>query len=118
MVMPISDKSMETIEWAMKALNARSEVTSQNIANAQTPGYRASRVSFENMLGEAVNRGRVGELDSPLIELRGGQPDINGNDVRIEDEVVDMIQTNLLAQSMFQAFTFKANVLRSAIRGQ
>lgn len=41
----------------LDGLSARSTVTSQNIANAGTKGYRPLRVSFEKALAAAVKTG-------------------------------------------------------------
>ncbi|HJT42313.1 MAG TPA: flagellar basal body protein [Rhizomicrobium sp.] len=42
---------------ALDGLSARSVATAQNIANANTPGYRPLRVSFEQVLADAAQRG-------------------------------------------------------------
>ena len=45
----------------------------------------------------------------------GDPVDAIGNNVNIENEVVEMMETNLLQQAMVEAFNFKAGLLRSAI---
>lgn len=42
---------------ALDGLSARAAATSQNIANAQTPGYRPARISFEAALTAAATLG-------------------------------------------------------------
>lgn len=42
---------------ALDGLSARSVATAQNIANANTPGYRPLRVSFEKVLADAAQQG-------------------------------------------------------------
>jgi flagellar basal-body rod protein FlgB len=42
---------------ALDGLSARSVATAQNIANANTPGYRPLRVSFEKALASAAVQG-------------------------------------------------------------
>ena len=42
---------------ALDGLNARSVATAQNLANANSPGYRAIRVSFEETLAQASAEG-------------------------------------------------------------
>jgi len=49
-----------TAAMALKALDGltkRAEVTSENIANANTPGYRPLKVSFEDSLRAAAGQG-------------------------------------------------------------
>lgn len=114
-----SDQTMAVIEHAMRALEMRSEVTANNVANAEVPGFRASRLSFEDELRTAIRRG---DIDPERIGMSvvdaGGAADITGNTVSIEAEVVDMLQTNLLQQTMFEAFNYKAGLYRAAITGQ
>lgn len=42
---------------ALDALSLRAEVAAQNIANANTPGYRPLAVSFEQALASAASKG-------------------------------------------------------------
>jgi flagellar basal-body rod protein FlgB len=64
---------------ALDCLSARSVVTAQNIANASTPGYRPLRVSFEQALADAAQRGDSAvrdvtpQVDAVPIDARGGE---------------------------------------------
>jgi flagellar basal-body rod protein FlgB len=42
---------------ALDCLQARQVATAENIANANTPGYRPLRVSFEQALSDAAQQG-------------------------------------------------------------
>jgi flagellar basal-body rod protein FlgB len=116
-VQPISDRAMDTIEYALSALTLRSEVVANNVANSEVPGFTASRVSFESELRRALEGRGPEQLGTPPIEVAPGSPDATGNTVNLETEVVEMIRTNLLQQAMVEAFNFKAGVLRTAMRG-
>lgn len=53
------------------------DITAHNIANSNTPGFRAQVVSFEQALGEAAPQVRVGEVatDTSRGEIKGtGNP--------------------------------------------
>ncbi|MGA9597213.1 MAG: flagellar basal body protein [Acidimicrobiia bacterium] len=114
-MVPISDQTMAAIEYAMDALNTRAEVTANNVANSEVPGFKASRVSFEDQLRRALAGDRVERIQDPDIAGTGAPGDAIGNNVSLENEVVEMMQTNLLQQAMVEAFNFKAGMLRSAI---
>lgn len=116
-MLPINDNAMEVIEYALDALTLRSEVVANNVANSEVPGFRASRVSFENELRRAIDGAGPERMGQPSIDRAPGSPDATGNTVNLESEVVEMIRTNLLQQAMVEAFNFKAGLLRSAIRG-
>lgn len=114
-MVPITDQTMAAIEYAMEALNVRSEAIANNVANSEVPGFQASRVSFEDQLRRALETGRFERVAGPEITETGDPSDGIGNNVNIEDEVVGMMQTNLLQQAMVEAFNFKAGLMRSAI---
>ena len=57
----------------------------------------------------------VGDLALELVDLVGLDDPLGL--APLESEVVEMIKTNLLQQSMVEAFNFKTGMLRSAIRG-
>jgi flagellar basal-body rod protein FlgB len=52
-----SDNTMRTAAAALNGLAARSKIRAHNIANTETPGYRARTVAFEERLSEALQRG-------------------------------------------------------------
>jgi flagellar basal-body rod protein FlgB len=114
-MVPISDQTMAAIEYAMGALNTRAEVIANNVSNSEVPGFQASRVSFEDQLRRALDSNNIGRVRGPEITGTGDPGDAIGNNVNIEDEVVDMMETNLLQQAMVEAFNFKAGLMRSAI---
>ena len=51
--------SLTLISRALEGLNQRYLYTAQNIANANTPNYQPVRVSFEENLQAAAQRGRA-----------------------------------------------------------
>jgi len=116
-VTPISDTTMQAIEYALGALARRAEVTAQNVANAQVPNFRASRLSFEQQLKRAIGSGDVTDVRPPSVVATNDPAGPNGNNVIIEEEVVEMMKTNLLQSAMVEAFNFKAGLIRSAIQG-
>ena len=115
-MVPITDQTMAAIEYTMSALNTRAEVIANNVANSEVPDFRASRVSFEDQLRRALDGRGPDQAGGPEIQGTGGPVDAIGNNVNIEDEIVEMMETNLLQQAMVEAFNFKAGLLRSAVR--
>ncbi|MDJ0924462.1 MAG: flagellar basal body protein, partial [Acidimicrobiia bacterium] len=116
-MVPISDQTMAAIEYAMNALTLRAEVIANNVANSEVPDFQASKVSFEDQLRRALDGTGIERVLGPDIQGTGDPVDAIGNNVNIESEIVDMMETNLLQQAMVEAFNFKAGLLRSAIGG-
>jgi flagellar basal-body rod protein FlgB len=113
-----NDLTTQAIEWALKGLERRSQVSANNIANAETPGFRASAVDFEGQLRSALGAGRISRIAEPTLSPTTTPVSVNGNNVRLEDELVGMIQTNLRKSAMVEAFNYKAGLLRTALRTQ
>ncbi len=112
-----NDLTTQAIEWAMNGLERRSQVTANNIANAEVPNFRASRISFEGQLRDAIQRADLDTEPSMTTAQTTDPVGPNGNNVGLEDELVSLIETNLRQDAMVQAFNYKAGLLRTAMRG-
>jgi flagellar basal-body rod protein FlgC len=56
------ENSLKISSSGMEAQAQRLRHVSENIANADTPGYRRKTVSFEDTLGDAAGRVEVGDV--------------------------------------------------------
>lgn len=64
----LDDTTMRIMQAALDGLSMRQQVTSNNIANAETPGFKASMVRFEEELQRALHSSRP--LDSRPTEFQ------------------------------------------------
>lgn len=80
-----------TLQSGMDAMWAKMEVHSDNIANYETPGYKAKKVSFSQVL-ERVNE--TGEqrpvLKTKITADESTQARIDGNNVSMEKEQLEL----------------------------
>ena len=90
-------------------LNVRQERTSliaDNIANADTPGYKAMDVPFQQAL--AAQLGNASSSSAPLYRTNG-KVGLDGNDVSLDNERVEAAenadQTEAAATFLHQATT-------------
>ncbi len=112
--------SMEKIvSKAMSADSMRLKVTADNIANADTPNFKRSQVTFESELKRALESQKQTPFDAKLTNKKhmpfnipknpsGVDPKIhldyntdflnNGNNVDVEQEMVNLRQTQLRYQ--------------------
>lgn len=111
-----NDLTSRAIEWALQGLETRSQAIAQDIANAEVPNYRATTVEFEGQLRTALDAGRISRFADPVVSTTPNPPGPNGNTVKLEDEMVELIQTNLMRSAMVEAFNYKAGLLRTAMR--
>ena len=99
---------------ALDGLALRQRVIADNIANIQTPGYQAKRVSFEDELATAVSdgSGAVTAKVSPSLEPTRG----DGNNVNLDTETLLNVDTNLRYQLATQAVSGQLSSLRAVMR--
>ena len=108
------DSTGSVIYAALNGLSARQRVIANNVANVETPGFIAGRVSFEDSLREAIAGGDAG--GSSVAMRRSADPvNGNGNNVSIDNEVVNLTKTDLAYQLMISALNSKFGLLRTAI---
>jgi flagellar basal-body rod protein FlgB len=108
------DSTGSVIYAALNGLAARQRVIADNVANVETPGFIAGRVSFEDSLRAAIADGDAG--DASLAMRRSADPvNVNGNNVSLDNEVVSLTGTDLSYQLMIQALNHKFDLLRTAI---
>lgn len=104
---------------AMRHAEQTHRVVSQNIANVNTPGYRAQELSFDDYMktvksGE-TNRGFVDELPVQFVEGLNERTD--GNNVNMDHEVANLKKNALMFQSYSQLLAAKMSTMRKAIQG-
>jgi flagellar basal-body rod protein FlgB len=113
----IWDPTATTAVRALDGLAQRGQVRAHNIANANTPNFRAGHVTFEDALRDAVARGRpeaarIDTVVAPTIM------DGNFNSVDLETEMIGALQDGLLRDTMVAGFNFKSAQLRVAFGGR
>ena len=111
------DSTGSVIYAALNGLAARQRVIANNVANVETPGFIAGRVTFEDSLRTAIANGDADVTSS--VSTRGSTDpvNLNGNNVSLDNEVVGLTQTDLAYQLMIQAINQKFGLLRTAIGG-
>ncbi len=131
------DKLFQTTDYLQKGLDAtwlRNEVISNNIANEDTPGYKASEVRFENVLVSAISGSELELKTTREGHIKKGSPDLyelepkvvteentsyryDENNVDVEAEMVSLAQNTLQYYTMVSKINSEFNKLNMAIRG-
>lgn len=106
--------SYVALNSALDGLALRQRVIADNVANIQTPGFLAGRVSFEESLAAAVADGTGSTTASTARSLAAPRED--GNNVNLESETLLNIQTQLRYQLASQAVDGTFAKLRTAMR--
>ncbi|MCQ2002044.1 flagellar basal body protein [Arthrobacter zhaoxinii] len=102
------------LQSALDGLALRQRTIASNIANVNTPGYQAQRVTFEDALAKSVKAGS-GAV-APTTERSLEPTRLDGSNVNLDTETLSNIDTVLRYQFATQAVGGEANSLRTALR--
>jgi flagellar basal-body rod protein FlgB len=110
----IGDTTLVTLQAGLRGLDLRRRAAEDAIANLETPGYIAQRVDFEDQLQSAIESGDPTSF-SPSITPTTDAPLPNGNNVRVDQELIGLTETALRHQLLIEAVNAKFRLLRTAI---
>jgi flagellar basal-body rod protein FlgB len=119
-------------ERALVLRSERAEVLSANLANADTPGYKARDFDFQGMLSREMDNGvrmkttHTGHIQSEsgpvppaqLLYRVPSQPSLDGNTVDSEREHAAFASNAIEYQTSLSFINSKINGLRKALKGE
>jgi len=108
------------LQRALGAAELRQSVIAHNLANVETPGFRAKRVLFEELLAEASGNGAsetTSDVAAQIVEsvARAGS---DGNNVSVEDQVGQLMKNSALFKTYTRILAKRYKQIEAAIRGQ
>lgn len=117
---------------ALQVRAARAEVLANNLANSDTPGFKARDVNFRAILAEQADKQQsismqqthsghlTGRTDSKtdLLYRNPTQPSIDGNTVDSQIEKTRFAQNSMHYNASFEFLSGKFKGMRNAIRGE
>jgi flagellar basal-body rod protein FlgB len=112
----LDDVTTLSLQTAVYGLGTRQRVTANNIANIETPGFKASSVSFESSLASAVQLRDPLQTDVTTTETTD-MASQNGNNVDLEKEVVTATKTNLAENLISNALTSTYGYINTVLKG-
>ncbi|MHB8618624.1 MAG: flagellar basal body rod protein FlgB [Chloroflexota bacterium] len=126
--------TVNALQFTLDGLSQRVQATTNNIANADTPNFKASVVSFQQSLRNALaggsndplpmtmtdgadinpggNAGQATITETPLLNLVSKN---DGNNVDIEHEMTTLAASNIMYDAMVQLTSTKMSMYRSSI---
>ncbi|GAB2610977.1 flagellar biosynthesis protein FlgB [Paractinoplanes abujensis] len=111
------DVSSSALRVAVTGLAARQSAIANNIANIETPGYKARKVEFEEALRGAVAKGLSPLGVAPQTRDSLEPTRLNGSNVNLDEETLSHIDTTMRYQLTLRALDTKYSMLRDAIKG-
>lgn len=128
--MKLFSETISTLEGALSYSSIKQKVIAQNIANADTPNYKAKDVSFKSALQTAMNvpvKGKRTDVrhisfshgeNSPVITTRQNVSyNHNGNSVDVDKEMADLATNQIYYNAMTDLLNGKLRTLQSVIKG-
>lgn len=127
-----SDRTPKLLKKSLDFNVQKAAVTAANIANSETPGYKAVQVNFEKQLQAAVSarslpmkttnakhmeaqNSRIQSL-RPTVEIDRSQGRLDGNNVNMEKEMITLTQTQLAYETAIAAMSKRGAMISAAIR--
>lgn len=117
---------------ALKLRANRAELLASNIANTDTPNYKARDIDFKQTLQLAANNSsemrmtNSRHLDSAGMSKMGAQimyrnpiqPSLDGNTVDLQTERSEFMENSLMYQASLRFLNGRISGLMTAIRGE
>ncbi|GLY13945.1 flagellar biosynthesis protein FlgB [Kineosporia rhizophila] len=113
----LDDVSIDALHSALDGLSMRQRAVSDDIANVNTPYYRARSVAFEDQLERAlVNGDDPMESVTPKVVYSDAPGDLTGNNVDLGTATVNSVKTEMSYELALRATGDRFSLLRAAIR--
>lgn len=105
---------LSNVSHILQAISKRQEMTSNNLANAYTPGYTAKSASFADLIGDTTS-----PFSTVLSQKMGTSEVMNDNastglPVDIQKEMIEMQKNNLYYTVATRRASTIFNTLRTA----
>jgi flagellar basal-body rod protein FlgB len=122
--MKTSESSQSMLETFLRLTSTREKAISANMANIDTPGYRALDINFESEMSRAMNQvpmkladGSEVQLHPVVRQVHGLMERPDGNDVNLDREGLLMAETQLQYSLGIQLLKRHFHQMLSAING-
>ena len=117
--MDLFDTSMIGLERGMAGANLREQVLANNLANANTPGFKRSDVDFHDALAQAFAAGdnstQLSNMTFGIQSDSGTTMTADGNNVDVDTEMADLSQNSLDYEGMTSVLASRVSILKTAI---
>ncbi len=124
------DNTIKVLEKMLDVAAFRQKVLASNIANADTPGYKAKDISFQKELDRAINASSVerqassvkrgassAKQDYEVYETVTTMPNRDGNTVNLDIEMAKVAENTLIYNAATQLITMKMKMIKDVIKG-
>lgn len=125
--------SANLLQKGLQASWTRNAVIRNNIANVETPGFKASEVDFESLVADALNAGGfvgrktrerhldigaatdINSISARVVEVKDTSMRMDENNVDIEAENVKLAQNSIQYNVLLQKLNSELNRIKLAV---
>ena len=128
MMIRLFDKAIDRLTTGLEYTNRRHEVLTKNVANLETPGYRALDVTFDDYLKPAriaadvpqinIGTGAPGDPHARIVYASDGQARNDGNDVNLDRQMARLAENTLFNHTLVQLLASRFATVKQAISGR
>ena len=129
--MDLFSGTISTLDKALNYSATKQKVISQNIANVDTPNYKAKDVSFKAAFNEALGESlianrtnarhfafnKTNHSSSTIITKNQVSYNESGNSVDIDQEMADLATNQIYYNALTERISGKFSSLQNVIRG-
>jgi flagellar basal-body rod protein FlgB len=114
------------LQAALSGLAARQRTIANNVANVDTPNFKASEVRFEDSLSSAMQRDGANTQSQSSLNASASRATLNdstasradGNNVDIDREMEALGEANLNYSAITQVMSTRISILKNVISGR
>jgi flagellar basal-body rod protein FlgB len=113
--MSLIDPTQSALEAAMRGSMLRQTLLTNNLANADTPGYQRQDVNFQGALASAMSAGQSPDSVSFTPYTQNQVLSADGNGVNAEQEQAYLSENGLLYENLTGIATAREQILKTAM---
>jgi flagellar basal-body rod protein FlgB len=113
--MSLLDSTQLALEAAMRGSMLRQTLLTNNLANADTPGYQREDVNFQSTLANALQNGQSPNAVTFTPQAQSGTVSADGNGVTGEQDSADLAENGLLYENLTAIAAQREQILKTAM---
>jgi flagellar basal-body rod protein FlgB len=125
-------KTIQTLEHSLDYASLKNQTISNNIANVDTPNYKAKEVAFKSILDDKMQNSfqtkrthqkhisfesNTNQSSFQIVTNKSTMYNHNGNNVDIDKEMAELAKNQIYYQSLVDRINGKFSSLQTVIRG-
>ncbi|WP_349410491.1 flagellar basal body rod protein FlgB [Pseudalkalibacillus sp. SCS-8] len=125
----LNSSTIRHLEHALNGRTLNHKIIANNIANADTPNYKAKSIQFKDSLNQSIKATRTDDSHIPFSSESDNTPlyrvktnnqtsySHNGNNVDVDKEMSKLAENQLYYQALIQRMNGKMSSIKMVLKG-